>query len=461
MSKTPEISERMRLKEEEDSKRDEDYKRLQRKLISKSKQDLLMLNADADGAHRSGLEFREVATGNGYVDYQVIAAIHAQAKNKAKFQKDGQKLDEVVVPAEYKLPSEMLEYVEKRLRRELAKMEADERPYTLGSEEAAREIMERFWVKWAEDLGDGPVESRLQAKQDKWENVWRNLRFWYDMSPEQMLSMLERRQAEAWDLDLECSDERLKKHFLKLILPMKPGFNNSRPKWVEALMVTPGARLSGTLLRRWYDEFQLDSSKPLAGENMDPNGPSMKNQSGDMGPVPIWRRTVEMGFPPGSSSRKSTKKRSSSDSVERNEGLESAATNNSAQLAAMQLELVKLREQAQQSNRGTERQGKPQGKNAPIDLIKEPWRRAVSQAQYVHHWKAYPGDKLCPFYAVYCNLPEALAQQKKLNKSVCNCIGGYSLATGQQKHEDYTAQATSKERRKVYSDLKAMDQRSG
>jgi hypothetical protein len=44
-----------------------------------------MLNADADGAHRSGMEFREVVTGNGYVDHQVIAAIHAQAKNKAKF----------------------------------------------------------------------------------------------------------------------------------------------------------------------------------------------------------------------------------------------------------------------------------------------------------------------------------------------------------------------------------------
>jgi hypothetical protein len=342
-------------------------------------------------------------------------------------------------------------------------MGAEECPYTLGSEEVAQETMERFWVKWAEDLGDGPVESRLEVKQDRWENVWRNTKFWYGMSPEQMLAMLERLQAEAWEIDWECSDERLKKHFIKLILPLKPGFNNSRPKWVEVLVATKGAKLNGTILRKWYDEFQLDSSKPLndkcnkdflTGENMDPDGPSMKNQSGVMGPVPSWRRTVELGFPPGSSSRR-MKKRSSSDSVERNGGLESAATDNSAQLAAMQLELIKLREQA---NRGTERQGKPQGKNAPIDLIKEPWRGAVSQAQYAKHWRVYPGDNLCPFYAVYCNLPAALAQQKKLNKSVCNCIGGYVLATGQQKNEDYTAQATPQERRKVYSDLKAMDQ---
>jgi hypothetical protein len=58
-------------------------------------------------------------------------------------------------------------------------MEVDDRPYTLGSEEAAQETLVRFWAKWAEDLGDGPVESRLESKQDKWENDWRNLRFWY------------------------------------------------------------------------------------------------------------------------------------------------------------------------------------------------------------------------------------------------------------------------------------------
>jgi hypothetical protein len=54
--------EQKRLKEEADDKREEHYKSLHRKLISKSKQDLLLLNADVDGAHRNGMEFREVAS---------------------------------------------------------------------------------------------------------------------------------------------------------------------------------------------------------------------------------------------------------------------------------------------------------------------------------------------------------------------------------------------------------------
>jgi hypothetical protein len=111
--------EKKRPREEAEDKREADYKRLQRKLIGKNKQDLLLLNADVDGAHRSGVEFREVVTGNGYVDHQVIAAIHAQAKDKLKFQKDGQALKDVAIPKEFKLSSEMLSYVEKRHKREL------------------------------------------------------------------------------------------------------------------------------------------------------------------------------------------------------------------------------------------------------------------------------------------------------------------------------------------------------
>ena len=65
------------------------------------------------------MEWREVASGNGYVPHQLIAAIHAQAKDKLKFQKDGQALKDVVIPKDFKKPSEMLSYVEKRHKREL------------------------------------------------------------------------------------------------------------------------------------------------------------------------------------------------------------------------------------------------------------------------------------------------------------------------------------------------------
>jgi hypothetical protein len=110
------LFEQLRLKEEADDKRAEDYKRLQRKLIGKNKQDLPMLNANSDDAHRSGVEFREVAKGNGYVEHQVITAIHSQAKDKAKFLKEGQAENEGRGDpcVEYKLPSEILGYVEKR-----------------------------------------------------------------------------------------------------------------------------------------------------------------------------------------------------------------------------------------------------------------------------------------------------------------------------------------------------------
>jgi hypothetical protein len=60
--------------------------------------------------------------------------------------------------------------------------------------------MTRFWLKWAEDLGEGLADSRLESKQEKWENDWRALRFWFGQSPEDMLMMLEEMQAGAWEI---------------------------------------------------------------------------------------------------------------------------------------------------------------------------------------------------------------------------------------------------------------------
>jgi hypothetical protein len=81
----------------------------------------------------------------------------------------------------------------------------------------------------------------------------------------------------------------------------------------------------------------------------------------------------------------------------------------------------------------------------------------VDRQEYVKHWKGYPGDNSCPLHTVYCNIPEARAQQKKLGKSVCKCIGGYSMETGEMEHEDFTAQATPSQRQKIYKDLKALE----
>jgi hypothetical protein len=115
-----------------------------------------------------------------------------------------------------------------------------------------------------------------------------------------MLMMLEEMQAEAWDLGLVCSNDKVKKLFANLVLPAIGGFRTNRPKWVQTILTTPGMRLSGTVLSKWYDEAcGLDSSMPLnSKENrnilahtiMDPDQPVMRNSTGVLAAVPHWKR---------------------------------------------------------------------------------------------------------------------------------------------------------------------------
>ena len=235
----------MAKKLQEEEVREAEMTRLRQKVVGSNKQPLPILNASREVAHQSGQEYRGVVGGNQWQPHQTITHLHGQAKDKTLFAKEGQSLSAVVIPAEYKKPSKMLEYVQKGLKRELLQQGVDERPYELNSDEAAKETMARFWLKWAEDLGEGIAESRLESKQEKWESDWRGLRFWYGQSPEDMLMMLQEMQAEAWEIELPCSDDKVKKLFGALVLPTIGGFRNNRPEFIQTIFTTPGKKLTG------------------------------------------------------------------------------------------------------------------------------------------------------------------------------------------------------------------------
>ena len=112
--------------------------------MGSNKQPLPILNASREVAHQSGQEYRGVVGGNQWMPHQTITHLHGQAKDKTLFAKEGQSSSAVVISAEYKKPSKMLEYVQKGLKRELQQQGVDERPYELNSDEAAKETMARF-----------------------------------------------------------------------------------------------------------------------------------------------------------------------------------------------------------------------------------------------------------------------------------------------------------------------------
>jgi hypothetical protein len=175
--------------------------------------------------------------------------------------------------------------------------------------------------------------------------------------------------------------------------------------------------------------------------------------------VPYWRRTEKMGFPPGAVKDRKNKKKAS-DSVEMGTPLESSAAEEKLTYEKMQAQLNQQISQMQaQLNQISQKRGtrRTTSQGRPIDLVVTPWQRAVEQHEYVKHWKGYVGDDSCPLHTVYCNIKESRAQQLKLGKEVCPCIGGYNMETGEMEHEDFTAQATPSQRRKIYKDLKALE----
>jgi hypothetical protein len=58
---------------------------------------------------------------------------------------------------------------------------------------------------------------------------------------------------------------------------------------------------------------------------------------------------------------------------------------------------------------------------------------------------------------VHHNFWEWKAQIVKLKKKCCACIGGYDIRNGEQRGEDFSAQATLAERRRVWKELAKLE----
>jgi hypothetical protein len=106
------------------------------------------------------------------------------------------------------------------------------------------------------------------------------------------------------------------------------------------------------------------------------------------------------------------------------------------------------------SARGTKRADGAYGTDA--QLAAEPWRRKATVGEYKSHFNKFLVNGCC-FHLVHHNFPEWRAQMAKLKKKFCACIAGYDIRNGEQRGEDFSAQATPAERRRVWNELSKME----
>jgi hypothetical protein len=57
--------------------------------------------------------------------------------------------------------------------------------------EWAKEVLRRFWAKWDEEFPDVLQATRKADVVETWHTDWLTMRFWYYLSPERMLALLE------------------------------------------------------------------------------------------------------------------------------------------------------------------------------------------------------------------------------------------------------------------------------
>jgi hypothetical protein len=90
------------------------------------------------------------------------------------------------------------------------------------------------------------------------------------------------------------------------------------------------------------------------------------------------------------------------------------------------------------------------------------WRQSLggarlqTVAEYKSHFKQFLVNGCC-FHLVHHNFPEWRAQMAKLKKKFCACIAGYDIRNGEQRGEDFSAQATPAERRRVWNELSKLE----
>ena len=304
---------RVQMAEDDALKADGKVDAMEQKLQGTDRQKLPTLVADRVLAYDSAERFRMTASGNFYLDMQIIAHLQTQAVDKKPHVVEGGKEETTQVPYSYQRPAQMLKLVSSVLNEDERAKKRDGRAHMrVNGAEWARAVLQKFWVKWDEDFPDVLQESRKKALIEAWHADWLSLRFWYYISPEQMLALLEDYQCRALAIGVTCTHEMVKKRYGELVLPAITGFSVGRPDWVNEVFLTGGVQLTASVLDRWYDQHNLDSCLPLSHPRnrtrlqsieMDPNKASMLNAKNMPAPVPWEKRTVQLGFAPGAAEK--------------------------------------------------------------------------------------------------------------------------------------------------------------
>jgi hypothetical protein len=198
-------------------------------------------------------------------------------------------------------------------------------------------------------------------------------------------------------------------------------------------------------------------------------------------PVPWEKLTEELGFPAGAAAKAKEKYRGrrggrESASVDREPASMEALIDETTSDQVSREDLLDFVQKFKESKGGaaaavgtstvdgargtpsarvTKRAGGGYGTDA--QLAAEPWRRKAAVEEYKAHFTKFPGADGCCFHLVHHNFPEWRAQMAKLKKKRCPCIAGYDIRNGDQRGEDFSAQAAPAEMRRVWNVLSKLE----
>ena len=448
-------------KELADTKKESD--RAYVKTIKDGQTKLPDLDGDMVKGYESGIVFRARATGSLYTDLQQIQHLETQAV----VVRDGKNTPRE--PRSWRRANDMLEDVKKRVARGVRdeqkafvkkKIPKKEYDFEVSGPAWAKKVMELFWVKWGETYvqpEETDEDNKIQAKVLKKE--FDDVQFWYGNSPVDNLLELNRIQASGWACGLDITNREIKDKVLECNLPAIGTFNGvNLPPAIQPYFDYDGSdsddegeglELTPVVMQKWYALGGLDGKTPLnVGKNkslllsyeMDPDKPCLPNATGMIKPVPRWKRKEKWGYSAeemAPKARRAAGGKYAGDASERRvpEGDAAGGRMNAAGhfVPAWFLRMSPSKFEA----------FVPRIANAP-ELY-----QSVGQDVWEKFYRTFPGKGMCPITPAH-NTVEARAMMKANGQESCPCISGVSL-TNNRFGDDYTAQATEDELKKLHA----------
>jgi hypothetical protein len=459
----------------------------ERQLVLKDQQDI----PDLDGAKLEGFRsmgrFKTITEANGYEAGQLITALLRQGKTKLGGKR----------PARFQEAPDTMNFAMGDMEREY---DAGDVTFEPASEGYKTELMRRFWYKWEGDyVKDAPQHVKEQDVADA-QSAWNELRPSYYLSPESWWKVLLKRQFDGGKIGYLIDAEMLNKKFFETLLPPTASFRAELPPKFKRIKSSRGLTLMNkVLIGELYSGFQLFSHEPLInpmnknqigiGVEMDPDKPSYTGRGGKLGPVPMDKRTAELGYPVSVRSKEAQarykaaqnkRKKVANDSMELEEEDSDVEASEyemySSDYAMREADALQMKEEA-----ARKKDSEPAGADNKHGVMVPGWFRARYPHIDVNDFKDRPPNpwaesmrpedykafyetpaeigQCCMGTRIFHNGASYRAAMKKYNCTECQCISGISMDNGKEVGEDLSKWATLKERTRIKELMVQINQR--